>query len=279
MLFIHRVVQKLLSLPKFTGRDYLIMLLPYTFIKKPKGECIIKTRFGFRIKINPIIDPTIEMEIYYRGVYELGTIHFLQSHLKKGNHFVDIGANIGFLSLAAANLVDKKGKVFAFEPVKSTFQILEENIKLNHSTNLILYPFAVGKDNRTVKIKIKDGNKGRASIVDYSDKEGELVEIRKLDDVLKNQKVDCIKIDVEGHELDVLIGASEIIKSQRPILIIEYSLGTSKTPHEVFNWIKNIGFYTVFKLKMGKERKSKLIPINFLEDLPDNDNIFCISSP
>ncbi len=274
----HTIIQKLLSSPKFLGRDFLIEKLPKVFLKNPKGEVIIQTRFGFKIKINPVFDKNIENVIYERGVYEQGTVNFIQEFVKPGFHFVDVGANIGFLSLLAASLVGKKGKVSAFEPVSSTFDLLNENIQLNAFENTQVFPFALGNETKNVEIHSENKNRGGASIINHQKGKGESIEIQKLDGVLNQQKVDFIKIDVEGFEFEVLKGAENLIKTHHPILIIEHTLEINHTakPYEIYEWIQNLEIYQIYKLKKGKERKSKLIKVEKKEDLPHHDNIFCM---
>ena len=93
------------------------------------------------------------------------------------------------------------------------------------------------------------------------------------------ETIDLIKIDVEGFEFEVLKGAIDTIKKDKPNLIIEYSntrINTAKD-NEIYEWIKALGFYKKKKLKWGKERKSSLIEIVSKNELPTHDNIFCIN--
>ncbi|MEZ4923134.1 MAG: FkbM family methyltransferase [Crocinitomicaceae bacterium] len=277
MRSIHSFIQYLLGLPKFPGRDFLIEKLPKWFLKKPKGKTIIQTRFGFKIKIDPLFDKNIENVIYERGVYELGTVSTIQQYLKPGDSFVDAGANIGFLSLLASSIVGPKGKVYAFEPVVDTFQILQENKSMNGFEQLIIHPFGLGEIEESVTIYPEKENRGGASISHKHGTEGEQIKIKTLDG-LELSAVKMIKIDVEGYEMNVLTGARNTILKDQPILIVEFSSNRNNThdPLELYQWLQELNVYGFYKLKWGKERRSSLIPIYKTEDLPEHDNLICL---
>jgi FkbM family methyltransferase len=280
MSLTHSIVQKLLSTPKFLGRDFLIENLPKIFISKPKGKTVLQTNFGFKIQIDPVFDKNIENVIYQRGVYELGTLDVLQSFLNEGDVFVDVGANIGFLSLAACAKVKGNGKVYAFEPVPSTYNILKTNKSINGFDQLQLNQFALGNEEAEVMIFNENENRGGASIINNTKSKGIKILLKRLDDLNIRETINAIKIDVEGFEFEVLKGAEQTIKRDKPNLIIEYSLEreNSAKNNEIYDWLIHLGFYKIYKLKLGKERKSELIEIKTLSDLPQHDNIFCIAN-
>jgi FkbM family methyltransferase len=218
--------------------------------------------------------------IYERGVYEYGTLQFLKDNLKPGDHFVDVGANIGFMTLYAANCVGNNGAVDAFEPVATTARLLQRNIELNKEIScVIVHEFALGAESKRSMIYSETGNRGGASIIANTDvHDGEEIEIRTLDEVVQDMQVDVIKIDVEGFELEVLKGAQQTIAHQRPILIVEYSLNRTNEGGDdgIHNFLSALHNYKLYKLERGKERPSKLIEITSKAELPQHDNLFCI---
>jgi len=274
----HKIIQILLSAPKFPGRDFLIERLPKWFIKPAQGKVILQTLFGFKIELDPNFDKTIENVIYERGVYEQGTVSVLSSFLKQGDTFVDVGANIGFLSLVAANKVGPTGSVHAFEPFPETFNILEKNKNINDYEQLKTYDFALGNSAEILMIYPEIDNRGGASIVNHQSDNGVGIRTKRLDDLDFTSPIDVIKIDVEGVEFEVLKGAEETIKKDRPKLVVEYSIDRNNTieSYEIYDWLLSLGFYRIFRLKNGKERRSKLIEIKSTGDLPIHDNIICI---
>jgi len=135
----------------------------------------------------------------------------------KGKLVADVGANIGLFSLYAACLGSKK--IYAFEPVKGTFAELKKNISSNSFSNkIVAVNKAVGNKKGSVSIYFNYDVDGRSSLDFLNDKSrSQKVQVILLDDFFKN-KVDFIKIDTEGHEEQVLLGAKRIIKTFKPIL-------------------------------------------------------------
>lgn len=279
MKLVHSIVQFLLRVPKFPGRDFLIERLPKWFLRKPRSEELVHTRFGFKIKVDPLFDKNIENVIYERGVYELGTVSLIQRLLKEGDVFIDVGANIGFLSMAAAATVGKKGEVLAFEPVPSTYRILAANKELNSMSQLQTFQIGVGSKSEIVSIQTEELNRGGASILNNTGGEEIEIEVKKLDELIASGPISLIKVDVEGYEFEVLKGAEELIKRDQPALIIEYSTDRENSVDslDMFQWIKELEIYDFYKLKRGKERISSLIKIvSKTGGLPQHDNIICI---
>uniref|UniRef100_A0A6C0DCE5 Methyltransferase FkbM domain-containing protein n=1 Tax=viral metagenome TaxID=1070528 RepID=A0A6C0DCE5_9ZZZZ len=130
---------------------------------------------------------------------------------------IDIGANIGYHSI----YMSKKFKqVYSFEPQKEIFNILNLNIKKNNITNIITYNNAVGNENK--KIKLSCSNNSIHNSIKKIDEDGcESVNMIRLDDIQRLNNIGYIKIDVEGYEYNVLLGAINLIKKYRPIIIFE----------------------------------------------------------
>jgi FkbM family methyltransferase len=226
--------------------------------------------------IDPSIDEGVELSLYQTGTYEKGILSFLEESFDDTGLFVDVGANIGLMSVFVANKF-KNSEVVAFEAHPKTAEILRGNIELNDLSNIQIVQKALGA--KAGKVVIYDNwqmNRGAASIM-YGDEgnEGYEVEMTTLDSVM-NRKVSLVKIDVEGAELDVLKGMQDVIVRDKPTLIVEISKGRTNDENEIFSLISNSGIYDIFKLKGSKERKSGLIEVTGIENLPDHDNIICI---
>jgi len=130
---------------------------------------------------------------------------------------IDGGSDIGEFAIYCAKLGAKK--VYAFEPVTENYNLLVNNIRLNNlNSKIIPIQKALGKNNERVKIYFNGLGQGNANInLNKSMDNFEIIEVVRLDDFLK-EKVDFIKLDVEGYEENVLLGASNIIKRDKPIL-------------------------------------------------------------
>ncbi len=146
--------------------------------------------------------------------------------LPENGVFVDIGANIGLFSLYVSRKLPKV-QVFSFEPNSKVRHCLEQTKKYNQLENLTIFSHAIGKKKSTGKLFKSIHNDGGHSLnPDYEQIDGdefENVTIRPLSRELfsTHKKINVIKIDVEGAEQAVLEGAIDIIKKDRPMLLIE----------------------------------------------------------
>ncbi len=268
---------------QFKGSSRLKELVPF-LVPAPKGPTIVHTNYNFDILVDPIIDKGLETSLYYHGTYETGTLNVIKMCIREGDSFIDVGSNIGLMSLFVSKIIGKNGAVYSFEPEPEIFTIFLKNIEINKVVNIFPYNLALGSDKNTATIYSNfDLSRGSASFI-KSDKNslGAEVTVQKLDNfVTKNNISDIrmIKIDVEGWELEVLKGANRFLGSPNaPIICIEYS-----NLHPVQNcqlidsykYILAVNNYSVYKLKKGKEMVSKLIKITSATNLPCHDNLFC----
>lgn len=269
------------------GIRKIAFYLPKLLIPKPKQSIIMTTLYGFKLKIDPVKDKGVELSIYNSGTYEKGTLFIIDSILKKGATFLDIGANIGLMSIFTSKVVGPNGKIIAFEPNPETRKILLENIQLNNISTIEVSPYAIGSKRETGKIYDRwDSNRGSASIVPSNENTGEGydIEIISLKEYpFESNKIDLIKIDVEGFELEVLKGSADILSSLHPpMLIVECSSNRENTFGEditaLYNFIQQMNNYRFYKSKGTKERISKLIEIKSAENLPIHDNIYCFTN-
>ena len=138
---------------------------------------------------------------------------------KRKYTIVDVGGNIGNHSIFFATQV-RNSVIYTFEPIPEIYAILQKNIEVNNLLDKVkLYNYACGANEGNASIYHADvQNIGATSII--KDSCGTL-KIIKLDDVLNNKEIDFIKIDVEGFEYDVLIGAQNILKNYSPVVWIE----------------------------------------------------------
>jgi FkbM family methyltransferase len=164
------------------------------------------------------------------GLYEKETVEFLKKNLKFGDHFIDVGANIGYFSLIGRNLVGKNGRVDSFEPIDETFCALKGNIALNYDQrkdldiNIFLHNMAVGEVQSELSLQIYSHTSTLTSVFDRGTNVGKSTQIKtmqiRLDEYLKNTNPNVIKIDVEGWEAQVIQGAEKFLKTINPPFII-----------------------------------------------------------
>jgi FkbM family methyltransferase len=239
--------------------------------KNNKYYCYIKYVDGIRIRLD--LRDWIPQLMFVWGDYVVErniTVYFRQL-LKPGMVFVDIGANIGYYSLMASKIVGSNGKVFSFEPWSRNRAILEENIKLNSFSNISIIPKAVSnEENYSVKIYLpKDNMCGMGSLQKLNDEnytdEFELTPTTTFQSFLNTYKpgrVDVIKIDVEGSELNVLKGMSNSLedKNFNPIILVELAKSSlakfSATIRDVIDSLTNYGF-KAYKIDQSSKLSAK----------------------
>ncbi len=183
------------------------------------------------------------------GAYEPGCVCALREHLSEGSVCVDVGANLGYFSILMSQIVGKRGRIIAFEPMPDTVQILRENIAVNRLENVIVIEAAAS--DKSGSVQLLSGASERvtktASMVGYR-LEGParttLARSLRLDDYFAGSTrfPDLIKIDVEGAELIVLKGARETIARSSPTLIVEIHGWGSPESREVLDLLPEFGY-------------------------------------
>lgn len=140
-----------------------------------------------------------------------------EKHLAPGDTVLDIGAHIGSLTVPIARLIGPEGKVYAFEPPKKIYRELVHNLELNELTNAVPLRFALSSQNGITEMQLLHPHDGRVRV---GRKGGDQVEGRTIDS-FSFSNVALIKIDVKGHEAEVLRGAEVTINASHPVILIE----------------------------------------------------------
>jgi FkbM family methyltransferase len=174
--------------------------------------------------------------------FEDKTLEVFLTHIKEGDTVLDIGANIGMFSLVASRVLKNKGVIHAFEPSQSTYNILNQNITNNNCNNVKLHRLALSDANGILTLStpnIKYGTDAFAYLSNSQDTTGnkddqtESVEVKTLDHFLFEnniEKVDLIKIDIEGAELLCFKGAEKLLSGKhKPIILFECFEDLSKS--------------------------------------------------
>lgn len=241
-------------------------------LPKSNGAVITKTINGFDIIADPKHRPGfIDNDLYYLGTYEAGVLKVIKSLCDEDSVVVDIGANIGAITLYAATIA-KKGTVLAFEPLPGILDNLRENIKLNKLSNIEVHPVALGPKPGSTTMRPDLTERGSSTLLkdqhpDHTFGKPVTVQVHKLDDYTADlAHIDLIKVDVEGYELGVLLGAAKTIKKHRPAMILEYD-PRSPLKIKLDTLLKSLP-YDIYILSMGKHYRSHLLPLESLKKLP-----------
>lgn len=173
-----------------------------------------------------------------REFFENDILKELQLYIKNNAVILDIGGNIGNHCIYWAINSNAK-RVYSFEPIKDTFKILQRNIEINNLSNRIKI-FNIGLSDRKINGNISFYSYtdiGRTSV--KQDPNGSLL-LNKLDNIkIEEDAVDFVKIDVEGHELEVLQGARETLLKYKPTIFIETFPNKKQKVHK---YLTNLGY-------------------------------------
>ena len=197
----------------FLSRKYLYLILKISKVKFDKikllnYEYISDDDFG-------LLSAQIMLKDYYK--------YYFIRNIEKPVIF-DVGAHIGNFSIAS-NVFYKDCKVYSFEPVKSTFDILSFNIA--NYVNIKVFNIALGKENKRDVMFFSNSEKDRSSffkdnILNQENLNTQEIEIKTISSIVKEFDIlviDILKIDVEGFEYEVIEGASDILNRVKFVIV------------------------------------------------------------
>ena len=253
-LFTYSLIEKILILI-FKAHKIARKLIPPEYLyTKNCFRVVMRDGVIYRLDLSNVIDHSL----YFFNRY-FTPLQFFQL-VKADTVIVDIGANIGTVALRAAE-ISKKGKVYAFEPDNTNFNSLQYNLHLNHFENVIPVKKALGavvQESKLFKVNRFNTGMNRILPANNSFTDFETIEVSTLDEEVSRlniNRIDLIKIDVEGYELNVLKGASTTLERFHPLIvieIIEVNLNNNgQTSSEVIDFLKEFGYQFV-DLKNGK---------------------------
>ncbi|WP_320814529.1 FkbM family methyltransferase [Flavobacterium sp.] len=161
---------------------------------------------------------------------------------------LDIGVNIGFYLLNFAKKANQ-GKVYGFEPNPTVFEFAKKNCELNQFKHVKLHNIGLGHVASSFQMAQINDNLGMNKIIAESTSGSFTVQVQRLDDFVNQEninKVDIMKIDVEGFEMNVLLGAEAVIENHKPFLFIEIDEANLNENNASFlmmsTWLVNKGY-------------------------------------
>lgn len=182
------------------------------------------------------------------GTWEPRVTEVVNDIVKKGMTVIDVGAHIGYYSLYFAKCVGPTGRVFSFEPVPKNFALLRKNILLNQVSWIQTFPDAVYSCTKDISFTVPEesANSGEGSLAHDRGGRQILVHAVSLDSFCSSADIrpDLIKLDVEGAELEVVLGARSTIEQCRPELLIElHHFDGNVAAHPVPGLLTSYGYH------------------------------------
>jgi FkbM family methyltransferase len=221
--------------------------------KKAPSKTIRLKHSGFVVKLN--LANWSERHTYFLGRhYDLDLQLLLNQVLQPGDRFVDIGANIGMITLHAAALVRDSGHVDSFEPNPDCSRRLNETLHANNIKHARVHQVGLSDQHATLTLSVITEHSGMGTLSEPEPEQEPLVSrrfevpvVRGDEILLKNSvPVKLVKIDVEGFEFRVLRGIEATLNRWRPVVVTEMlkewlgRAGTSRT--DIVQMMKHFGY-------------------------------------
>jgi len=181
-------------------------------------------RYGCTYVVPALREP-IAFHLLLNGVYEVETVELVLSQLRSGSILVDVGANVGVFTMPAGRRVGVDGRVVAIEPSPTVFAYLAKNLALNGLSNVSLHCSAAF-DREATAVPFYEApahHFGMGSLAAQFGSAPTVVPARRLDSVLGEEgieRVDVLKVDVEGFEAAVFRGAERLLTGPHPPPVI-----------------------------------------------------------
>jgi FkbM family methyltransferase len=251
------------KLPYHKGKWRVVeALLKISGIEKlDRGRTFIVQRGGVRWKLNTAC--LMQRRLYYHGAFDNNDIRELAKRLGPGSVFFDVGSYFGYYSMIVSHETGGAAAVYAFEPVPANYALLTGNCELNRLENVHAFQLAVSDSAGEVSFEIPPEANGGIGRIAGPDGGGsvETVPATTLDRFVEEhgiQRLDAMKVDVEGAEMRVFDGARKTLEKFRPVLVVELNppclerFGTSGD--ELVSEIRSLG-YDIFRAQSSGLKK------------------------
>jgi FkbM family methyltransferase len=230
---------------KFIRRFFLRKLLLKNLKENKKKYSNLMAIINYDYISNDVI-----IDGFYEQKYITVIAKWLQSRKLKNYLFIDIGANLGNHSIFFSKYFKN---IIAFEPHKKLYNLLEFNTV--NIPNIRIFNFGLSNKNKKSLLYTDESNFGGSTQISFKKGKKSLVLFRKLDSLNLKKRADLIKIDVEGHEENVLKGASNYLKKYSPIILFESQSSSIKT---VVHLLKKFNYKKFYSIENYKKKPSLL---------------------
>ena len=202
------------------------------------------------LAIEPSFNSIVTSVLLAQGDWFEREMEFWRIWLKPGMTVLDIGANVGVYTASAAQRVGSEGRVIAIEPYAPCITCLEETKRLNHFDSVTIYEGAVSSQSGTAHLQLHPASELNEIVLNgngspVATAHTATVRCTTLDELMFREeltRVDFIKLDAEGHELDILAGGSQMLAVFQPTILYENIAGSKGSNLAVANTLRAIGY-------------------------------------
>jgi FkbM family methyltransferase len=240
------------------------------WLKADVDANLMVIRDGHKWILNP--SDYVQSDLFWLGIREPWDVFHAKQFVRPGCVIFDVGANFGHYSITLGGKLLNNGAIHAFEPFPPNVERLKINIALNQLENTVrVHKVALSDGDGSGFMTVRDDNSGSATLAATGKVSGHEVRMTTLDSFCSNfglERLDLIKIDVEGHEERLLRGGLKTLAHFRPVLLIELDppklLRAGTSVERLASLINELGY----TLHVASHKF--LIPLN---TLPKGDNI------
>ncbi len=248
----------------------LLKIYDFVYNKINPENLILLNVHGHKFYINSK-DHGVAPSLFKKGVYAKCETELLKNSIKPGTVFVDVGANVGYFTILASDLINS-GHIYSFEPDIENYKVLIKNIKTNKIKNVTPIKKAVSNIDGTRNIFIDEKNLGSHSLSRKNVSNGNLIQKIEtitlnsfFNDLSENSSEFLIKMDVQGSEGLIIKGAENLLKRENTKILMEFwpkgliNMGTD--PFGLLKYLKSLNY----SFKLIDDEKEKIIPMKITQ--------------
>jgi FkbM family methyltransferase len=228
------------------------------------------------LAVQPSFNSIVTSVVLSEGDWFENEMEFWRNCLKPGMTVIDVGANAGVYTFSAATRIGVSGKVIAIEPFPACVSYLEETCRVNQLDWVSVYGAAASDRTGKIRLSIQGASELNEVIADDDATlpSGQYVEVPclTLDSLIEQEQLKAVhfmKLDAEGHEINVLQGGQRILEAFSPVILYENIAGVQGNNLEVAEFLTQHGY----QLHFYKPYVNQLIPLNSLDELNGQLNI------
>jgi FkbM family methyltransferase len=242
---------------------------PFTYV--PFDNLLLAVEANFKSIVTAVL--------LAQGDWFEAEMELWRTYLKPGMTVIDIGANVGVYTFSAAQKVGAQGKVIAIEPFQDCITCLEETVRINQLPWVKIYAGAASNYDGSARLSLHSSSELNEVISDnlYEPSSNQTFPINcfTLDSLLEKEnltQVDWLKIDAEGHEMQVLLGAKTLLTRFTPHILYENIAGVQSSNFAVSEYLCSRGY----QLYYYRPYLQELVPVQKIEEIAGHLNLIAI---